>query len=147
MTSSNGIIFRATGPLWGKFIGPRWLPITRPLSQTFYVFFDLRLNKRLSKPSRCRLLEMSSRSLWRHFNDIFLLTSLFVDTHYLTRKEIYLINSDFNTKHIYFANACMAVTVKYIYKCTKWHGPLAKYVKLRVCMRRECQERFPRRSG
>ena len=27
------------------------------------------------------------------------------------------------------------------------HGPLARYVKLRVRMRRECRERFPRRSG
>ena len=25
-----------------------------------------------------------------------------------------------------------------------WHGPLARYVKLRVRMRRECRERFPR---
>ena len=26
----------------------------------------------------------------------------------------------------------------------RFHGPLARYVKLRVCMRRECWERFPR---
>ena len=27
------------------------------------------------------------------------------------------------------------------------NGPLAKYVKLRVRMRRECRERFPRHRG
>ena len=35
MTSSNGNIFRVTGPLCGEFTGR--------------IFFDLRLNKRLSK--------------------------------------------------------------------------------------------------
>ena len=53
MTSSNGNIFRVTGPLWGN------PPVTGgfppPVTRSFDVFFDLRLNKRLSK--RC--------SLWR----------------------------------------------------------------------------------
>ena len=29
MTSSNGNIFRATGPLWGEFTGHRWIPLTK----------------------------------------------------------------------------------------------------------------------
>ena len=29
MTSSNGIIFRVTGPLCGEFTGPRWIPLTK----------------------------------------------------------------------------------------------------------------------
>ena len=33
------------------------------------VFFDLRLNKHLSKQSRCRWIETPSRSLWRHRNE------------------------------------------------------------------------------
>ena len=37
----------------------------KPVKQTF-VFFDLRLNKRLSKQSRCRWFETPSLSLWRH---------------------------------------------------------------------------------
>ena len=28
-----------------------------------------------------------------------------------------------------------------------WHGPLTRYLKLRVRMRRECRERFPRHRG
>ena len=41
-------------------------PSQRPVTQSFDVFFDQRLNKRLSKPSRHRWFEMSPRSLWRH---------------------------------------------------------------------------------
>ena len=49
MTSSNGNIFRVTGPLCGKFTGPGEFPTQRPVTRSFDVFFDLRLNKRLSK--------------------------------------------------------------------------------------------------
>ena len=49
MTSSNGNIFRVTGPLCGEFTGPGEFPTQRPVTRSFEVFFDLRLNKRLSK--------------------------------------------------------------------------------------------------
>ena len=39
-----------------------------PVTRSFDVFFDLRLNKRLSKQSRRRWFETQSRSLWRHCN-------------------------------------------------------------------------------
>ena len=39
-----------------------------PVTQSFGDFFDLRLNKRLSKPSRRRWFETPSRSLWRSCN-------------------------------------------------------------------------------
>ena len=45
-------------------------PSQRPLTQSFDVFFDLRLNKQLSKQSRRRWFEMPSRSLWRHCNGL-----------------------------------------------------------------------------
>ena len=32
-------------------------------------------------------------------------------------------------------------------RCTGSYGPLARYAKLRVRMRRECRERFPRHRG
>ena len=50
MTSSNGNIFRVTGPLCGEFTGPGEFPTPRPVTRRFDVLFDLRLNKRLSKP-------------------------------------------------------------------------------------------------
>ena len=49
MTSSNGNNFRVTGPLCGEFTGPGEFPTQRPVTRSFDVFFDLRLNKRLSK--------------------------------------------------------------------------------------------------
>ena len=40
--------FRVTGPLCGEFTGPGEFPTQRPVTRSFDVFFDLRLNKRLS---------------------------------------------------------------------------------------------------
>ena len=47
MTSSNGNIFRVTDPLCGEFTGE--FPTQRPVARSFDVYFDLCLNKRLSK--------------------------------------------------------------------------------------------------
>ena len=38
MTSSNGNIFRVTGPLWGKFTGPRWIPHTKASDAELWCF-------------------------------------------------------------------------------------------------------------
>ena len=57
MTSSNGNIFRVIDHLW--------IPRTN-----FDVFFDLRLNKRLSKQSWGWWFEKPSRPLWRNCNDM-----------------------------------------------------------------------------
>ena len=46
MTSSNGNIFLVTGSLCGEFTGPGDFPTQRPVTRSFDVFFDLRLNKR-----------------------------------------------------------------------------------------------------
>ena len=40
----------------------------RPVTRSFDVFFDLRLNRRLSKQWRRRRFETPLRSLWRHCN-------------------------------------------------------------------------------
>ena len=69
MTSSNGNIFRVTGPLCGEFPGHRWIPLTKARDASFDIFFDLSLNKRLSKQSWGWWFETPSRSLWRHCND------------------------------------------------------------------------------
>ena len=68
ITSSNGNIFRVTGPLCGEFTGPGEFPSQRPATRNFDVFFDLRLNNRLSKQSWGWCFETPSRSLWRHCN-------------------------------------------------------------------------------
>ena len=68
MTSSNGSILRVTGPLCGEFTGPGEFPAQRPVTRSFDVFFDLRLNKRLSKQPWGWWFETSSGSLWCHCN-------------------------------------------------------------------------------
>ena len=69
MTSSNGNIFRVTGLLCGEFTGYRWVPHTqRPVTRSFDVYFDLRLNKRLSKQWWCWWFKTPPRPLWRHRN-------------------------------------------------------------------------------
>ena len=65
MTSSNGNIFRVTGPLCGEFTGPGEFPTQRPVTRSFDVFFDLRLNKLLSKQWWGWWFETLSWSLWR----------------------------------------------------------------------------------
>ena len=74
MTSLNENIFRVTDPLCGDFTGQRWIPPTRSVTRNFDVFFGLRLNWILSKQSWRRWFETPSRSLWRHYNVMWLQT-------------------------------------------------------------------------
>ena len=62
MTSSNGSVFRVTSPWWGT----GEFPSQRSMTRIFDVFFDLHLNKRLSKQPRHQWFETPSHSLWRH---------------------------------------------------------------------------------
>ena len=68
MTSSNGIfcallaICAGNSPVTGEF------PSQRPVTQSFDVFLDLRLDTRLSKQWWGWWFETPSRSLWRHCN-------------------------------------------------------------------------------
>ena len=52
-------------PVSGEF------PSQRPVTRSFDVFFDLRLNRRLSKQSWGWWLETPSGLLWSHCNDFF----------------------------------------------------------------------------
>ena len=69
MTSSNDNILRVVGLYAGNSPVTGEIPSQRPVTRTFDVFLDLRLNKRPSKQSRRRWFAMSSRSLWRHCNE------------------------------------------------------------------------------
>ena len=55
-------IFAGNSPVPGEF------PAQRPVTRSFDVFFDLRLNKQLSKQSWGWWLDTLSRPLWRHCN-------------------------------------------------------------------------------
>ena len=52
----------------GNLPVPGEFPAQRPVARSFHVFFDLRLNKPLSKQSRGWWFETLSRLLWCHCN-------------------------------------------------------------------------------
>ena len=54
------VLYEGNSPVTGEF------PSQRPVTRSFDVFFDLRLNIWLSKQSGRWWFETSSRSLWRH---------------------------------------------------------------------------------
>ena len=56
-------ICAGNSPVPGEF------PTHRPVTRSFDVFFDLRLNKRLSKQTQGWWFETQSWSLWRHCNE------------------------------------------------------------------------------
>ena len=60
--SASLALCAGNSPVTGEF------PAQRPVTQSFDVFFHLRLNKRLSKQSQGWWFETPSRSLWRHCN-------------------------------------------------------------------------------
>ena len=102
MTSSNGNIFRVTGPLCGEFTGPGEFPTQRPVTRSFDVFFDLRLNKRLSKHSWGWWFETLSWSLWRHHNDERILTHLRLTKGLLLFRE--LLKMSYIKCNVYHSN-------------------------------------------
>ena len=71
MMSSNGNIFRVTGPLCGEFTGHWWIPHTKASDAKLWCFPWFVLNKRLSKQSWGWWFETPSRLLWHHCNGKF----------------------------------------------------------------------------
>ena len=65
----HGNIFRITGPFLRESTGHRWISWQRPVTRSFDVCCNLRLNKRLSKQRRRRWFEAPSLSLWRYCNE------------------------------------------------------------------------------
>ena len=90
MTSSNGNIFRITGPLCGEFTGPGEVPSQRPVTRSFNVFFDLHLNKRLSKQPWGWWFETPSWSLWRQCNDIYICGIIYYKQILYVMQHMYL---------------------------------------------------------
>ena len=66
MTSSNGNIFRVTGPLRGEFTGHRWIPLTKVSDAELWCFLwsppEQTVEQTIGR------LMMPSRPLWRDGN-------------------------------------------------------------------------------
>ena len=89
-------------PVIGKF------PTQRPVTRTFNFFYDLRLNKRLSKQSWGWRFETLSRSLWRHSNE---------HMAWLCHNE--LSNSNFNS--CFWVCALLVLSVIFIHEHHQWN--------------------------
>ena len=87
MTSSNGNISAllalcaGNSPVTGEFPSPR------PVTGSFDIFFDLRLNKRLRKQSWGWWFETTSRLIWRHRYDV----CLYQQNHQTTWIEMIIL--------------------------------------------------------
>ena len=94
---------------------PGEFPLQRPVTRSFDVFFDLRLNKRLSKQSWSWWFEMLSRLLWRHRNA----TDSRWDTRYIVGLRSY--GGNISTNPWFFMPAPRPVFI-YIRKICRHHG-------------------------
>ena len=131
VTSSNGNIFRVTGPQAGNSPVPGEFPAQRPVMRSFDVFFDLRPNKRLSKQRWGRWFETPSSPVWRHCN---VMISLCQSETVSEKNTIYCKNAhaDFWTTHgpesallskVHLPEWPLAVPLTWFWKTT--NGPLS----------------------
>ena len=75
---------------------PGEFPAQRPVTRSFDVFFDLGLNKRLSKQSWGCWFETPSRSLWRHRNDYIKHRPKLTKTHHTSPSWVSVLGWDVN---------------------------------------------------
>ena len=68
MTSSNGNIFRVTGPLCGEFTDHRWTPLTKASSAELWCFLWSAPEQTVEYTIEILVFETPSRSLWHHCN-------------------------------------------------------------------------------
>ena len=75
-------ICAGNSPVTGEF------PEQRPVTRSFDAFFDLRLNKRLSKQWRGWWFETPSRTLWRHCNDCDIYETFFWKGYFILSSSV-----------------------------------------------------------
>ena len=114
MTSSNGNIFRVTGPSCGEFTGPGEFPAQRPVTRSFDVFFDLRPNERLSKQPR------EAGDLRRHRGHYGVSVMLFKQ---LSQLGIFRVRWDIDLRQ-FVSNLILIYIVKW-----KWESVLGSFIK------------------
>ena len=139
MTSSNGNIFRVTGPCAGNSLVVGELPSQRPVTRSFEVFYDLLLNskKRMSKQSVRLWFRTPSRS-WRHFNVCIILGSPWTActysvwrilwNHFMTSGLVFIADSP-STSGLSFSRLVyplrhreLVISYGVIARCKYWSG-------------------------
>ena len=84
--------FCITGICAGNSTVPGEFPAQKPVTRSFDVFFDLRLNKRLSKQSWGWWSETPPRSLWRQCNGAISIVAYFSKRGWISVKIKYQLN-------------------------------------------------------
>ena len=64
MTSSNGNIFRVTGPLWGESTGHRWIPLTKASDAELWCFLLSTVAQTTDTPVIWDAIALIMTSLW-----------------------------------------------------------------------------------
>ena len=90
-------ICAGNSPVPGEF------PAQRPVTWSFDVFFDLRLNERLSKQSWGWWFETLSRPLWRHCNVIAIIEAIDIDSSYQCWFDVDIDNTQIDVL-LYYAS-------------------------------------------
>ena len=112
MTSSNETIFRVTGPLCGEFTGPGEFPAQRSMTRSFDVFFNLRLNNRLSKQPWGWWFETPSWSIWRQCNGTWYFYTDIHDSDYVSLISDFLAH---NRIHLIFILGIFIYATKFTF--------------------------------
>ena len=125
-------------------------PARSPVTRSFHVFFDLRLNKRLIKQSWGWWFEMASRPLWRHCNPyVFpyrVIIYSILDIHVLIKNIFQVIFLSYFSAEIYshwettiFACVCVHLRVRVFlrmgnsnYRWPYFSGVVSKQKQFRV---------------
>ena len=82
MTSSNGNIFRVTGPLCGKFTGHRWIPLTKASDTELRCFLWSVHEQTVEWTIVMPVIWDPSRSLFRHCNATLSIPTILVASVY-----------------------------------------------------------------
>ena len=113
-------------PVTGEF------PSQRPVTRSLDVFFDLRLNTRLSKHSWRQWSKTSSRSLWRHCNVTSWRLSVFRDSKRdcIISDEYFIFYTEVSDTNVTFNNWLDTPVVQsvpfFVQACSVVHLALAK---------------------
>ena len=101
----------------GNPLATSGFPSYRPVTRSFDLFFDLYLNKRLSKQSRHRWFEMSSRSLWCYCNGMMAVDHVIRGMQFVICKtplgDLAKYSSKHNNKNMNLKNLAQYRTILY----------------------------------
>ena len=105
----------------------RWIPPQRSVTRSVNVFFDHRLNKRLSKQSWGSWFETTSRSVWRHCNAPLNVVMVCINGVNYAHKRLPNTNSSVYSKLCNgFLNQCIRKTRIDIYELTRYTNDIHK---------------------